>query len=84
VAVFNKDESRVVDLSIRAPRPIETATVWRMQAPALDSTEGVTLAGAQIEAHAQWSPKITEPVAIQHGMPRISVPAGSAALLFLV
>jgi len=83
VAVFNKDESRVLALRIRAPRRAESATAWRLQAPALDSTEGVTLAGAEIEAHAQWSPKAVEPVATQHGVPRIQVPAGSAALLFL-
>ena len=83
VAVFNKDESRAVEFSIRAPRRVESASAWRLQAPTLDSTEGVTLAGAQIEAHARWSPKVTESVAIQHGVPRIRVPADSAALLFL-
>ena len=83
VAIFNKDESRPLDLSILAPRRVRAATAWRMQAPALDSTEGVTLAGAQIEAHAQWSPKIAEPIATQHGTPRIHVPAACAALVFL-
>jgi hypothetical protein len=83
VAIFNKDESQSIDLSIRSARRVRTATAWRMQAPALDSTEGVTLAGAEIEAHAQWSPRIAEPIEVQHGTPRIHVPAGSAALLFL-
>jgi hypothetical protein len=83
IAIFNKDESRALDLSIHVPRRVRTATAWRMQAPALDSTEGVTLAGAQIEAHAQWSPKTAEPIALQHGTPRIQVPAASAALVFL-
>jgi hypothetical protein len=82
-AIFNKDESRAIDLSVHVPRKVRTATAWRMQAPALDSTEGVTLAGAEIEPHAQWSPKIVEPIATQHGIPRIKVPIGSAALLFL-
>jgi hypothetical protein len=82
-AIFNKDESRAIDLSVHVPRKVRTATAWRMQAPALDSTEGVTLAGAEIEPHAQWSPKIVEPIATQHGIPRIKVPVGSAALLFL-
>ena len=54
-----------------------------MQAPALDSTEGVTLAGAEIEPHAQWTPKIVEPIALEQGIPRIHVPAASAALIFL-
>jgi hypothetical protein len=83
VAIFNKDESWALDLSIHAPRRIRSATAWRMQAPALDSTEGVTLAGAEIEAHAQWRPGIVEPIATEHGIPKVQVRAGSAALLFL-
>ncbi len=83
VAVFNKDESRAIDLRIKAPRRVESATAWRLQAPALDSTDGVTLAGAEIDAHAQWSAKAVERVETKHGVPRIRVPAGSAALLFL-
>jgi hypothetical protein len=83
VAIFNKDESRALDLSILASPRVQTATAWRMQAPALDSTEGVTLAGAEIEPHAQWSPKTVEPIALEQGIPRIHVPAASAALIFL-
>jgi len=83
VAIFNKDESRALDLSILASPRVQTATAWRMQAPALDSTEAVTLAGAEIEPHAQWSPKTAEPLALQHGTPSIHVPAASAALVFL-
>jgi hypothetical protein len=83
VAIFNKDESRPLDLSIHVPHRVQTATAWRMQAPSLDSTEGVSLAGAEIAAHAQWSPKTVEPIELQHGAPRIQVPAASAALLFL-
>jgi hypothetical protein len=83
VAIFNKDESQAVELSIRAPRRIHSATAWRMQAPALDSTEGITLAGAQIQAHAQWSPRTAEPLEVKNGIPRIRVPASSAALMFL-
>jgi hypothetical protein len=83
VAIFNKDESRALDLSIHVPHGVQTATAWRMQAPALDSTESVTLAGAEIAAHAQWNPKTVEPIALHHGTPRIRVPAASAALVFL-
>jgi hypothetical protein len=83
VAIFNKDESRAVDLSIRAPRSIRTATAWRLHAPALDSTEEVTLAGAEIQEHGQWSPRVAEPLEVSNGVPRIHLPAASAALLFL-
>jgi hypothetical protein len=83
VAIFNKDESKAVEISIRPPRKVRTATAWRLQAPALDSTGGVTLAGSQIQPHAHWSPKTVESVEIRNGIPRIHVPAASAALLFL-
>jgi hypothetical protein len=83
VAVFNKDELKTIELSISAPRKVRAATAWRMRAPQLDSTEGVTLAGAEIHAHAQWSPKVVEPVEVRNGIARIRIPAASAALLFL-
>jgi hypothetical protein len=83
VAAFNKDELKAVDVSIRAPGRVRRATAWRLLAPALDSTEGVTLAGAEIQAPGLWSPKVVEPVGIRNGIPHLRVPPASAALLFL-
>jgi hypothetical protein len=82
VALFNKDAVKAVDVSLRMPAKVRTATAWRMQAPALDSTEGVTLAGAEIREGA-WSPRIVEPVAVKNGVAQIRIPAGSAALVHL-
>jgi hypothetical protein len=59
---------------------MRTATAWRLQAPTLDSTEGVTLAGAEIRAGV-WSPRVVEPVAVKSGVARIRIPASSAALV---
>jgi len=83
VAIFNKDELKAVNVSLRMPGRVRTATAWRLQAPALDSTEGVTLAGAQIQEHAVWSPRVAEPVEIKDGVPRILVPAAGAALILV-
>ena len=90
VALFNKDELKAVDVSIEvpgklpegAPGKVHKANAWRLQAPALDSTEGVTLAGAEIRA-GEWSPKEIEPVAVRDGVARIRIPASSAALVFM-
>jgi hypothetical protein len=82
VAVFNKDEANAVDVRVRAPGRVRTATAWRLQAPALDATEGVTLAGAEIH-EGEWGPKRIEPVATERGVARIRVPASSAALMFM-
>jgi hypothetical protein len=83
VAVFNKDAGKAVDLSVRAAGRVRSATAWRLQAPALEATEGVTLAGAEILEHGAWSPKAVETVAVKDGVARIHIPAGSAALVFL-
>ncbi len=83
VAIFNKDAQQGLDLSIRGPRSVKSATAWRLQAPALDATDGTTLAGAEIGEHAVWSPRMVEKIAVTHGVARIQVPAASAALLFL-
>jgi hypothetical protein len=83
IAIFNKDESKAVDVSLRMPGKANKATAWRLQAPALDSTERVTLAGAEIGVHAVWSPRVVESVAIKKGIPRIHIPPASAALVFV-
>ena len=83
IALFNKDEQKAVEVSLRMPRKANKATAWRLQAPALDSTEGVTLAGAEIGAHAAWTPRVTESVSIRKGIPRIHIPPASAALVFV-
>ncbi len=82
VALFNKDEHAGVLLSIRSEHLVRTAATWRMQAPSLDSTAGVSLAGAEIQDHAQWSPH-AEVLEVRNGVTHLIVPVGSAALLFL-
>ncbi len=86
IALFNKDELKTAAVSIRLPDKVQgnarTATAWRLQAPAVDSTEGVTLAGAEIRA-GEWSPRESEPVAVRDGAARIRIPASSAALVFV-
>ena len=83
VAVFNKDESKAINLAIRLPGVIKTATAWRLEAPSLDATEGVTLAGASIEPHAVWAPKAVEHLGIKNGVVQLAVPAASAVLIFV-
>jgi hypothetical protein len=86
IALFNKDERKAVDVSIRVPDKMRggahRASAWRLQAPALDATEGVTLAGAEIRA-GQWKPEKNESIAVRNGVARIRIPASSAALVFV-
>jgi hypothetical protein len=83
VAIFNKDEGAGIELAIRGLGNANSGTIWRMQAPRVDSTEGVSLAGAEIGAEAHWTAKAQEVVQAMSGACRVNVPAGSAALLKL-
>jgi len=83
VAIFNKDSGQSVDFSVRLPGELRRARAWRLLAPALDATDGITLAGARILEGGKWHPGVAETVAISDGILRIHVPAGSAALIFL-
>jgi hypothetical protein len=83
LAIFNKDAQQGLDLAIRGPRGMKAATAWRLEAPALDSTDAVKLAGAEIGEHAIWSPRVVETIKVSHGIARIRVPAASAALMFM-
>lgn len=82
VAIFNKDAHAGALFAIRSEHLVRTAVAWRLQAPSLDSTVGVTLAGAQIQAQAHWSPS-AEVIEVRNGVAHLIVPGGSAALLFL-
>jgi Glycosyl hydrolase family 79 C-terminal beta domain len=82
VAFFNKDEMEDVEVTVHVPGKAHKAHAWRLQAPALDATEGVTLAAAEIRA-GEWKPKMAEPVAVRGGVARVRIPASSAALLFV-
>ena len=82
-AVFNKDAASALELEIRADHSARHAKVWRLEAPALDATDGVTLNGAAIEDGAHWAPRGTTTVKAGGSSMRIHVPAASAALVFL-
>ena len=82
VAVFNKDATTPVQLTIRGDLHSRSAKVWRLRGPGLDATESVSLAGASVASHARWTPH-AEAAQVRDGATQISVPAGSAALLFL-
>jgi hypothetical protein len=83
IAIFNKDSRKSVEASIRTQGMVKGARAWRLEAPALDAMEGISLAGTAILAHGQWNPGASEPVAITDDGLRIQVRAGSAALVFL-
>ena len=57
--------------------------VWRLLAPELESTSGVTLAGAAVDAAGNWTPKTREVASFHKGTAQLELPAYSAALVRL-
>ncbi len=82
VAVFNKDAETAARFAVRGASSSGSVRVWRLEAPRLDTTEDVTLAGAEIRDRAQWTPR-EERVAVGDEIARIRVPEASAVLVFL-
>jgi hypothetical protein len=83
VAIFNKDAAQPIDLKIESPQRIRSASAWRLQAQALDATEGVTLAGAEVDSQDHWNPRTTERLDANGLSAQIHVPAASGALVLL-
>jgi len=83
IAIFNKDDARDLRLSLKAPTDIKRAKVWRLSAPALDSTSGVTLAGSEVSSDGSWSPTKVETPRTAGTDLDVELPKNSAALVFL-
>ena len=83
VAIFNKDEHAALHLVLRGDFSARSGDLWRLEAPSLDATQNVTLAGAQIDESHQWTSEKVEAVEIRSRVPYIHVPGASGALLLL-
>ena len=79
LVLLNKDAHLNLQISIPSDRD---AKVWRMQAPGLTATAGVTLAGTEIKPGIPWQPSHEENLASRNQAVQIDVEPGSAAALF--
>ena len=83
VTVINKDANRGAEVSLLTDGGFRRGAVMRMEAPTLGSTTGVRLGGAEVTTVGEWGGAHTEPVEIRGRESRLSVRAGSAALVTL-
>jgi hypothetical protein len=79
VVIINKDAS--TDLRVRLESKHE-AKIWRLEAPSLTATAGVTLAGALLDAANPWKPIREEHVTSEAGFLTFKVGEASAVALF--
>ena len=81
LAVFNKSSSPVsvaID-GLAASGP--SAAVTLLQAPAIDSKDGVTLGGSVVGKDGSFTPKPQSMLAIRHGKATLQLPPYTAALI---
>jgi hypothetical protein len=83
IAVVNKDLQRDLSIDVEVPTASKSATLWRLAGPALDATDNITLAGAQVTSDAHWDPSQVLTVPIDGSRATIDVRHASAALLFV-
>jgi hypothetical protein len=77
--VINKDSRQKLRISILSAREAES---WRLRAPGLAATSGVTLAGAGIQPGPSWQPLPAERVASGKGEVQFEVEPASAVAIF--
>lgn len=83
VTLINKDASRSVEANISLDQHFREAQLLRLQAPSLQSKTGTVLGGAPVGDHGRWSSSHKELLPHKGTTLRVTVPAGSAALVAL-
>ena len=79
LVLLNKDAHQKLQISIPSAHD---AKLWRLLAPELTATSGVTLAGAEIRPGKTWRPAQEEHLASQDRQVQIEMEPGSGAALF--
>ena len=81
VVLVNKDRTTTVQATVDLGQTASTAQVLRLTGPALESTSGVTLAGAPVTALGAWAPGALPAVPVAGSTLEIDVQAASAVLI---
>jgi hypothetical protein len=81
IAVINRDSSPA-EIAIAVPAKLQgEASVWRLAAPAIDSTHDVRFGDGRVSAAGNWQPSSREELSLSSGKAMLSLPPYSAALV---
>ncbi len=83
ITVVNKDFVLDATAEIHLPEGYHAASAFRLSAPAMESKDHVTLAGAEVSADGSWTPGPAEKISLTEGMVLVLAPHASALLLQL-
>lgn len=83
VTLVNKDLSFDAEVAVALAAGYTKAKAFRLEAPAITSTNQVMLSGAEVSANGQWTAQLPRSVPVTAGIAEITVPHATAVLLIL-
>lgn len=83
LTMVNKDLSADAEVTIALPANCARAEVFRLEAPAVTSTNQVRLAGTEVSSKGKWTPGSAHRIHATAGSVEISAPHASAVILHL-
>lgn len=83
VTIINKEQKKDLTLSVNAGKTVTGISVMRLVGPAVDSTTGITFAGATVQSDGSFLPADKEDSQIGKNNFTIKVPAASAAVVVI-
>lgn len=83
VTIVNKDRTHDAMIETTKLDGYASIEVFRLSAPSVESTDHVTLAGAEVSGKGKWSAGRPEKCSVKDGLISLRVPHASAALLRL-
>lgn len=83
MTIINKEQKKDISLIVNLNKPVKSINVMRLAAPAVDSTTGITFAGATVQSDGSFSPESHEESQTGKNSFVIKVPAASAAVVVI-
>lgn len=80
LAVFNK-APEAVTVKFEGAKSARNGKLFWLEAPRIDSKEGVTFGGSAVGPHGEFHPDTQATVAFRHGLASLKIPAYSAAYI---
>jgi hypothetical protein len=85
VILANNSRTDIVNATVNMPGAFTSASNMTMTAPAIDSTNGMTLGGSSVNANGSWSPQFaSQPLSNSGTSFSVIVPSGSAVWIKLI
>ncbi|WP_259070380.1 glycosyl hydrolase family 79 C-terminal domain-containing protein [Mucilaginibacter sp. X4EP1] len=83
ITIINKEQTKDISLIVNAGKTVTSINVMSLTAPAVDSTTGITFAGATVQSDGSFSPAHQDESKIGKSSFGIKVPAASAVVIVI-